>query len=98
MDRDRAVFEALAEARGAEADLVAALAETEDRIRTDIAEQERARVLLGSVPEGGEAHRRYLDKMLALEDAIETGRTRAEDLSGLHRAARSRVEEIVAGT
>lgn len=97
-DRDRAVFEALAEARGAEADLVAALAETEDRIRTDIAEQERARVLLGSVPEGGEAHRRYLDTMLALEDAIETGRTRAEDLSGLLRAARSRVEEIVAGT
>ena len=97
-DRDRAIFEALAVARRTEADLARSLDETQGRIRTDIAEQERARVLLGSVPEGGEAHRRYLDKMLGLEDAIETGRARAEDLEDRLRAAMTRIDEIIAGT
>ena len=97
-DRDRAIFEALAVARRTEAELARSLDETQGRIRTDIAEQERARVLLGSVPEGGEAHRRYLDKMLGLEDAIETGRARAEDLENRLRAAMTRIDEIIAGT
>ena len=97
-DRDRAIFEALAVARHDEADLARSLDDTRGRIRTDIAEQERARVLLGSVPEGGEAHRRYLEKTLRLEDEIETGRARSEELENRLRAAMTRIDEIIAGT
>jgi hypothetical protein len=50
------------------------------------------------VPERGEAHRRHLDRMLGLEDAMEPGRTRAEDLTSRLRAAASMVEEIIAET
>jgi hypothetical protein len=81
-EQDRAFIERLAERRLRAIDLETARARVSARGDSEIKEQDRLRGLMQSVPSGSEAQRRYLEMVLASEEAIAAARSEAERLAG----------------
>jgi hypothetical protein len=97
-EEDRALVALLADLRLREIDLGAERGRVAARRDSEVKEQDRLRGLLQSVPSGSEAQRRYLEMVLAQEEAIAAARAEDERLAAELAEVEAEIDGMLRGS